>query len=68
MWESPIYLGLSGYWYGMLESVGYSVYSWSSVANNDEYAYYLSAISDGGVDPGYGNARDDGYVVRCVAR
>ena len=52
----------------MLESVGYSVYSWSSVANNDEYAYYLIAFSDGNVYPGDSLNRDNGNVVRCVVR
>ena len=69
IWESPIYLGLSGGWYGMLGNVGADVYSWSSVASYDENAYYLYAISDGVVSPNsYGYARSAGGVVRCVAR
>ena len=68
MWESPIYLGLSGFWYGMLEDVGYYVLPWSSVASNAEDAYVLYAGSDGGVNPANYYDRDDGNVVRCVVR
>lgn len=68
MWESPIYLGLSGSWFGMLDYVGYVVYPWSSTAGDDESAYYLGAGSGGGVYPGDGDGRNLGSVVRCVAR
>ncbi len=68
IWESPIYVGLSGDWYGILGNVGGSVDSWSSVASNDEYAYGLDAGSDGTVSPSDGSDRGRGFVVRCVVR
>ena len=68
IWESPIYLGLSGFWYGMLGYVGYYVYSWSSVADNESDAYILYAASDGYVYPSDVSDRSYGSVVRCVAR
>ena len=68
IWESPIHLGLSGYWYGALDGVGYGVYSWSSMAENDEHAYNLNANSDDYVSPGLYYYRNYGNVVRCVAR
>ena len=68
IWESPIYLGLSGNWYGVLGGVGGGVGSWSSVASDDEGAYYLDAGSDGYVRPDYGLNRLYGDVVRCVVR
>ena len=68
IWESPIYLGLSGYWYGMLDYVGYYVYSWSSVANYESNAYLLNAYSGGYVYPDDYYYRYYGNVVRCVAR
>ena len=68
IWESPIYLGLSGGWYGMLEDVGGGAYAWSSVANDDGLAYVLSAGSGGNVGPDDDYDRNGGHVVRCVAR
>ena len=68
IWESPIYLGLSGFWYGMLGYVGGDVGSWSSVARDEVGAYGLRVGSGGGVDPDYGSNRTIGNVVRCVAR
>ena len=60
--------GLSGNWYGMLENVGNDVNPWSSVANNEDNAYNLNANSDGNVNPDNNDNRNNGNVVRCVAR
>ena len=68
IWNSPINLGLSGYWYGMLENVGYSVDPWSSTASGDAYAYSLRASSGGYVIPVYYYDRYYGYSVRCITR
>ena len=68
IWNSPINLGLSGDWHGMLGNVGYYVGPWSSTADRDTVAYYLYADSDGGVSPDDSSNRGSGYVVRCVAR
>ena len=68
IWESPIYLGLSGNWFGMLGSVGDYVSPWSSTASNAESAYFLVAGSVGYVGPGEYDGRSSGFVVRCVAR
>ncbi|MBR2741181.1 hypothetical protein IKD98_00245 [Candidatus Saccharibacteria bacterium] len=68
IWESPIYLGLSGFWYGRLGNVGSDVFSWSSVAYGDKDVYSLVADSDDYVGPDYSEDRVRGDVVRCVAR
>ena len=71
MWESPIYLGLSGFWYGWLGDVGDHVVSWSSVAYSDTVAYIAHSLyvkSNDYVDPDYSESRIVGNVVRCVVR
>ena len=68
IWESPIYFGLSGYWYGMLGFVGFDTLSWSSVAYGGGNAYILYADSDDYVSPDYYYNYVNGYIVRCVAR
>ena len=68
IWESPIYLGLSGFWHGDLGNVGYYVPLWSSVTIDGYDTYNSFTYSDGDVSPDDYYYRNFGYVVRCVAR
>ena len=67
IWESPIYLGLSGYWFGILEGVGYAVVPWSSTAKDVEDAFGLGA-NVAMASPNYDDYRYAGHVLRCIAR
>lgn len=68
IWESPIYFGMAGRWFGSLTSVG-DVRFWSLMADGANSAYYLYASLDGeDVSPDSGGPRNYGFVVRCMAR
>ena len=74
IWSSPIKLSLSGRWYGSQDYVGYKGGFWSSVVYNSRVSYPAEIKYDGYVYPDgesptlFGNNRNTGFTVRCVAR
>ena len=63
----PLYLNLSGFWYGALDYVGDRGYFWSQVANGSLSASDYALIS-GFVLPRSALDRIGGLSVRCVSR
>ncbi|MBR6505511.1 hypothetical protein IKT18_01540 [Candidatus Saccharibacteria bacterium] len=68
LWEKPLFFAVSGNWYGGLGDVGSGGGFWSSIAYNEVRAGYAGFDTGGYADPSYGDYRDYGLSVRCVAR
>ena len=57
-----------GNWYGSSNNVGNNGNYWSSVVEDDEYAYELNFNANGNLNPQNDDDRDNGNSLRCVAR
>ena len=65
---SPLNFNYTGYRYGgSVYNPSDGAYYWSSTANSEVYAYYLSFNSDGVFFPQDNYYRYHGFAVRCVA-
>ena len=66
--SAPIYFVYGGHWYGGSGSVGSYGYYWSSVVQSGGNSYFLRFTASDSLNPQNYDARNSGYLLRCVAR